>query len=103
MLSIRTQGRRNLLPYSRIDIVDGFTIYSKGEKSLYYNDFDFDKGMWLMMDSKILGVYRNATRALEVLDEIQEAILSQTKQFIDENELVFKTIHSVVVYQMPKE
>ena len=93
MLSIRTQGKRSLLPYSRIDIIDGFVEYSKNEGSKYFNDFDFEEGMLLVMDNKILGVYKTATRVLEVLDEIEYMTTRQGANFLDE----------MYVYQMPKE
>ena len=81
MLSIRTQGKRSLIPYSRIDIIDGFVEYGKNEESKYFHDFDFEEGMLLVMDNKVLGVYKTATRALQVLDEIQKVL--HHNQFIE--------------------
>ena len=65
MLSIRTQDRKSLLIYTGVEVVDSY-IYMKGK-------------------SYFLGQYKSKERALELIDDIQDAI------------------YNISVYEMPKE
>ena len=89
MLSIRTQDRMALVPYN--DVISMVTYYGSNRKA----DLKFKGGF--------LGTYATKERAIEVLDEIEEAFQSQTKTFINEDEIVINTTHFNIVYQMPKE
>ena len=108
MLSIRTQDRMALVPYNSAILIREYDKnwiareFSKDKKDIK-KEIEYTLILFKHKGDYVLGKYKTKERTLEVLDEIQEMILSQTKHFIDENELVFKTVHSVVVYQMPKE
>ena len=56
--------------------------------------YSFDNGI-------ILGKYSTKERALEVLDEIQDVIISSSYMEINEKEVM--TCGSGKVYEMPKE
>jgi len=54
MLSIRTQDKKQILVYTGVEVVDGY-MYMKGK-------------------SYLLGKYESEERALEVIDDIVDAI-----------------------------
>ena len=87
-LWIRTQNKEELRPNPKLGL-DGI----KGE---YYivDRYDFEKAI-------ILGVYKTEQRALEVLDEIQDVIISSSYMEINEKEVM--TCGSGKVYEMPKK
>ena len=92
MLSIRTQDRMALIPYTRpIEIINN-TIW------LYVN---------VESDEIKLGTYATKERALEVLDEIQEIISNQYNELLNSNLYSGSDAGSPFngnkVYEMPKE
>ena len=91
MLSIRTQDRMALVPYK-----------NEIEIELYTNDkylINIETHKHKIIP---LGIYTTKERALEVLDEIQEAILS-ANMYICDGIVVEKVPPQEVVYQMPNE
>ena len=89
MLSIRTQDRMSLVPYRE-------TIKVIGSGDEWYLTI-------ILNELTELGTYATQERALEVLDEIQDAILKQTRLFIDSISNHSYEMVTTIVYQIPKE
>ena len=58
-------------------------------------------GFYSSYENEILGEYKTKERALEVLDEIQDELISSDFMPMDENEIM--TCGSTKVYEMPLE
>ena len=130
MLSIRTQDRMSLVPYDSViyilksdkkELIE--KLYEKNCERININveptnPHYFDASMarkyaennyreldirQIVCGDITLGTYKTKERALEVLDEIEEAILSQTKVFINEDGLEYHSISFTIIYEMPKE
>ena len=52
---------------------------------------------------RILGVYKSKERAIEILDEIQNELISSDFMPIEKNEEVVLTCGSARIYEMPKD
>jgi hypothetical protein len=110
MLSIRTQDRMALVPYdsaiciyerqtNELDIIlQRFKKEPKDLEKLY----EYALAMGRIEVGLVLGTYATKERALEVLDEIQEAILS-ANMYVGDGIVIEKTPPQEVVYQMPNE
>ena len=79
-LWIRAQDRKALIPINKM-----ITITLDG---IFY-------------DGIILGTYKTKQRALEVLDEIQDILISSEYMNINEGEVM--TCGSYKIYEMPKK
>ena len=93
-LWIRTQNRMRLFKIS-LD-VSILPVHNKEEEIKHYmigcNDYEMDYE---------LGIYKTKERALEVLDEIQDELISASFMPNETNEVM--TCGSARVYEMPKE
>ena len=115
MLSIRTQDRMALVPYdSEIEIK--YSLNEKGSEKL--NDtkttteyitnriiliqFEENVEYYLVSNKTKLGTYKTKERALEVLDEIEEVILS-ANMWVNDGIAVDKVPPQNRIHQMPKE
>lgn len=94
-LWIRTQNRENT-----VKIINGYGLKYNDKKTIianYQPDFtDKYDGYY-----DVLGTYETKERALEVLDEIQDVIISSSYMEINEKEVM--TCGSGKVYEMPKK
>ena len=88
-LWIRSQDRTKLVKADNISYMDTAEDYERKVHSLW-NDC---KG--------ILGIYKTKERALEVLDEISDELISANYMPLEENEKI--TCGSARVYEMPEE
>lgn len=79
-LWIRSQDKKALIPISKM-----ITNTCEG---LFY-------------DGIILGMYKTERRALEILDEISDELISANYMPLEENEKI--TCGSARIYEMPKE
>jgi hypothetical protein len=104
MLSIRTQDRMALVPYNEVICI---TRHNKNAIDMIMSkDKDIKADMvymvWIGGNGK-LGTYKSKERALEVLDEIENAYRDRTV-YLKGNETDYVSLASLpIVYQMPKE
>lgn len=103
MLSIRTQDRMALVPYDNQIYIKMYGDSSLNKVSHWEINLYVDKEKWVN-----LGTYKTKERALEVLDEIQQA--NRDSQIIlyqhfdgKDAQLIDYTIPKQTEYQMPKE
>lgn len=87
-LWIRSQDKECLVKISNIQYVYKNYIHGLGT---YYDNL------------KILGEYKTKERAIEVLDEIQDELISSDFMPIEKNEEVVLTCGSARIYEMPKD
>ena len=100
MLSIRTQDRMALVPYNNVIHINELTVIESGK--LVYE---------LIIDNSFhsLGTYATKERALEVLDEIQKALLgNDTTRYeyftrMDGTQKIEYTYIYKTVYKMPQD
>ena len=114
MLYIRTQDRMALVPLKGVIFIGSTfpqdykdTIHKTNDqelkKKLMHDD---SKRVWLVRieindNEDTLGTYTSKERAIEVLDEIQEAINDNENTWYHESNNGYGPVKSV--YQMPKE
>jgi len=97
LVNIPTQETKEKLQELRSKVIFNHKEYEEIRKN------GASKECVIKMYETNLGTYATKERALEVLDEIEESVLSQTKTFINEEELVIDSVNMEVIYQMPKE
>ena len=87
-LWIRSQNKKELIPNPKLGI-------DQCENRYYIVDrYNFENAF-------ILGQYKSKERALEILDEISDELISASYMPLEENEKI--TCGSARVYEMPKE
>lgn len=91
-LWIRSQDKETLLKCNIIAIIPN--IEDGSYKIINY----FEDGHYI-----ILGYYISKTRALEILDEIQDELISSDFMPIEKNEEVVLTCGSARIYEMPED
>ena len=97
-LWIRSTAKTNLINVRFITIIQGKKIYDK--KNWEYEGYTIAN---VFNDKyEILGTYKTKERALEVLDEIQEAQLGNYHYRCPSNVKVSNN-EDIIVYEMPKE
>ena len=87
-LWIRSQDRETLMKVNRIDIQNKSVI-------CYDNDYHCNE--------TYMGIYKSKERALEVLDEIENALLNKWANNVKYEEHYDDEKPSSLVYEMPKE
>ena len=95
-LWIRSQDKMNLvkirqisLNYSNLkQIIANYTPESYENSGEYY---------------ELLGTYKTKERAIEILDEIQDELISSDFMPIEKNEEVVLTCGSARIYEMPED
>ena len=85
-LWIRSQSKEILMKVTKVHICGG-VIFASG-----YTEFD-----------ERIGKYATKERAIEILDEIQDELISSDFMPIEKNEEVVLTCGSARIYEMPAE
>ena len=99
-LWIRSTAKTNLLQARFLTIMEGKTFYKKNEWE--YEGYTICN-VALNGNYELLGTYKTKERALEVLDEIQDELISSDFMPIEKNEEVVLTCGSARIYEMPKD
>ena len=87
-LWVRSQDKECLTNISNIQYVYKNNMHGLGT---YYDNL------------KILGTYKTKERAIEILDEIQDELISSDFIPIEKNEEVVLTCGSARIYEMPED
>lgn len=85
---VRSQDKECLINVNNIQYV--YKNYMHGLGTYYDN-------------LKILGTYKTKERAIEILDEIQDELISSDFMPIEKNEEVVLTCGSARIYEMPED
>ena len=98
-LWIRSTAKTNLLQARFLTIMEGKTFYEK-------NEWEY-KGYTICNvapngNYELLGTYKTKERAIEVLNEIQDELISSDFVPIEKNEEVL-TCGSTRIYEMPED
>lgn len=95
-LWVRSQDKTNLVKIRQI------SLNYKNNKQIianYMPDFYPNSGEYC----EFLGVYKTKERAIEILDEIQDELISSDFMPIEKNEEAVLTCGSARIYEMPAE
>lgn len=94
-LWIRSQDKMNLVKIKQINVNyrDNTQIIANYQAEMYENSGEY---------YELLGIYKTKERALEVLDEIQEAQVGNYHYRCPSNVKVSNN-ENTIVYEMPKE
>lgn len=99
-LWIRSTAKTNLLKARFLTIMEGKTFYKKNEWE--YKGYTICN-VALNGNYELLGTYKTKERAIEVLDEIQDELISSDFMPIEKNEEVVLTCGSARIYEMPED
>ena len=97
---IRSTSKTNLLQARFLTIMEGKTFYTKNEWE--YEGYTICN-VALNGNYELLGTYKTKERAIEVLDEIQDELISSDFMPIEKNEEVVLTCGSARIYEMPED
>ena len=108
-LWVRSQDRLTMMEVNDIRIIDYRGLKEQLQKSIlsFMSDMEqmkgyLDKDGWgLSCNETCLGIYETKERALEVLDDIHNALKGNVENHINKFDL-YRDDNSIV-YQMPKE
>lgn len=94
-LWVRTQDKMNLVKVRQVGVnyQDNKQIIANYTPELYENSGEF---------VELLGIYKTKERAIEILDEIQDELISSDFMPIEKNEEVVLTCGSARIYEMPE-
>ena len=95
-LWIRTQDRMNLVKINQVSLnyQNNKQIIANYIPEIYENSSCY---------YELLGTYKTKERAIEVLDEIQDELISSDFMPIEKNEEVVLTCGSARIYEMPED
>ena len=98
-LWIRSTAKTNLLQARFLTIMEGKTFYKKNEweHEGYTICNVAPNGKY-----ELLGTYKTKERAIEILGEIQDELISSDFMPIEKNEEVVLTCGSARIYEMPE-
>lgn len=97
-LWIRSQNKKQL------ELVERVSIVHKTEKRSIIDDIEIKEECYIFVNGKDFGEYKNEQRAIEVLDEIQNELLSSTRYMVKPNSVIIEEFkNEIVVYQMPAD
>lgn len=99
-LWIRSTAKTNLLQARFLTIMEGKTFYKKIEWE--YEGYTICN-VALNGNYELLGTYKTKERAIEILDEIQDELISSDFIPIEKSEEVVLTCGSARIYEMPKD
>ena len=99
-LWIRSTAKTNLLQARFLTIMEGKTFYKK--KEWEYKGYTICN-VALDGNYELLGTYKTKERAIEILDEIQDELISSDFIPIEKNEEVVLTCGSARIYEMPED
>ena len=93
---IRSQDKMNLVKVRQIGVnyQDNKQIIANYTPELYENSGGY---------YELLGTYKTKERAIEVLNEIQDELISSDFMPIEKNEKVVLTCGSARIYEMPED
>ena len=98
-LWIRSTAKTNLLQARFLTIMEGKTFYKKNEWE--YEGYTICN-VTPNGNYELLGTYKTKERAIEILDEIQDELISSDFIPIEKNEEVL-TCGSARIYEMPED
>lgn len=98
-LWIRSTAKTNLLQARFLTIMEGKTFYKKNEWE--YEGYTICN-VALNGNYELLGTYKTKARALEVLDEIQEAKLGNF-YYRCSNNVKVSSKEDTIIYEMPEK
>lgn len=98
-LWIRSTAKTNLLQARFLTIMEGKTFYKKNEWE--YEGYTICN-VALNGNYELLGTYKTKARALEVLDEIQEAKLGNF-HYRCSNNVKVSSKEDTIIYEMPEK
>lgn len=99
-LWIRSTAKTNLLQARFLTIMEGKTFYKENEWE--YKGYTICN-VALNGNYELLGTYKTKERAIEILDEIQDELISSDFMPIEKNEEVVLTCGSARIYEMPEK